>query len=69
MLQSWISPITTIVHGQSVQMRWIFTNSYDPERVNDVSDPQSWRSSLDVGGSPGVSDFVPIESWLKQIQA
>lgn len=34
-------------------------------RVNDVSDPQSWRSSLDVGGSPGVSDFVPIESWIE----
>ena len=32
--------------------------------TNDPSEAQSWRSSLAIGGSPGTSDFVSIESWI-----
>ncbi|HAA86772.1 MAG TPA: hypothetical protein DCE22_00855, partial [Verrucomicrobiales bacterium] len=31
---------------------------------NDPSEAQSWRSSLVVGGSPGSTDFVSLESWV-----
>jgi hypothetical protein len=32
--------------------------------INDPSEAKSWRTSLDVGGSPGTSDFIPISSWV-----
>ncbi|RZO17883.1 MAG: hypothetical protein EVB09_03215, partial [Verrucomicrobiaceae bacterium] len=32
--------------------------------ANDPSEAQSWRSSLAIGGSPGSSDFVSLESWI-----
>ena len=34
--------------------------------TNDPSMAQSWRSSFDVGGSPGSADVVPILSWLDE---
>ena len=33
--------------------------------INDPAESRSWRSSLDFGGSPGFSDFVPLQSWVE----
>ena len=33
--------------------------------INDPVEARSWRSSFDLGGSPGFSDFVPLQSWVE----
>ena len=34
--------------------------------INDPSEAQSWRTSINVGGSPGTTDFIPISSWIDE---
>ena len=34
--------------------------------INNPSEAQSWRTSKNVGGSPGSSDFISISSWVNE---
>ena len=34
--------------------------------TNDPALAQSWRSSLDLGGTPGGTDIIPILSWVDE---